>query len=90
MTAERSEREDMTRSSMRAELCCLPVLPVPGIVPGSVSKGPTSRLARLAGERSELPCAFHSSVSSERFEVRQNLGISLANVYPMLSSPFIL
>jgi len=45
----------------RAELCCQPVLPVPGIVPGSSSngsKGPTSRLARLAGSRSELPCAL--------------------------------
>ena len=58
----------------RAELCCQPVLPVPGIAPGSLpalpvpgivpgsssngSKGPTSRLARLAGSRSELPCAL--------------------------------
>ena len=45
----------------RAELCCQPVLPVPGIVPGSSSNGsknPTSRLARLAGSRSELPCAL--------------------------------
>ena len=32
----------------------------------------------------------HSSVSSEGLEVRQNLGISLADVYPLLSSPFIL
>ena len=43
------------------ELCCQPVLTVPGRVPGSSSngsKGPTSRLARLAGSRSELPCAL--------------------------------
>ena len=51
-------------------------------------QGVADELARA--ESDSMDWSEHSSVSSERFEVRQNLGISLADVYPMLSSPFIL